>query len=261
MMGKKLLVLFLITACVILGLVLVPFSSPLRYIINDVGQFLVILVAVIIGLERARFFTFKSAMGKALVFISLAALVWGFGSLTLLYQHLVLGIEGSPYPLLSDILFLSTIPLAAYGFYMLLKNISTKFDLKITIKLAALPAMLLLIYIILISGKLAQVTSLLGGLLGVVYPVGDVIVVSFALVILSVIRGSRLFRPVGIICLSFVIQVIADIGFISTVSAGTYYVGNWVEMLYIIRFMVLGAGIYYAKDIINLQMGKSRAGK
>lgn len=256
---KRLLALLLVTAAVILGLILVPSSSPLRYFINDAGQFLVILVAVMIGLERARFFGFRSALGKALLFISLASLVWGFGKLVLLYHAAVLRIEAPPYPFLADIFFLAAFPLAIYGLYMLLKNISTKIDMKIAAKLATLPVILIVLYI-LIQGRFAQGTSLLG-LLGMVYPVGDVIALSFALVILSAIKGSRLSKPIGIICLSFIILVAADLGFIATVSRGTYYVGNWVEMLYTIRFMVLGAGMYFTRDIIGIQMGKRKARK
>ena len=261
MTGKKLPALFLITAGVIIGLILVPFSSPLRYVISNAGQFLVILVAVVIGLERVRFFGHKSALGKALLFISLAALAWGIGKLTLIYHEIIMELEAPPYPLFSDMLFLSTLPLALFGLYILLKNISAKFDLKITIKLAALPAILLLVYIILMRGKLAQGSSLLGGLLGAIYPVGDVVILSFALVILSVIKSSKLSRPLSMIGLSFVIQVVADLGLITTVSMGTYYMGNWVEMLYIIRFMVLGVGMYFTRDIMKIEMGRGKARK
>ena len=260
-MTGKLLALFLVTAAVVIGLLLVPFSSPLRYVINDAGQFLVILVAVAIGLERARFFGFRSALGKALLFISLASLAWGFGTLVLLHHDAVLRIEAPPYPFLTDILYLATIPIALYGLYVLLKNISTKIGMRVAARLAALPAILLLIYIILIRSKLAYGTLLLGELLGIVYPVGDVVVLSFALVILSVIKGSRLSKALGIISLSFIIQVVADLGFIATVSMGTYYVGNWVEMLYTIRFMILGVGMYYTKNIIGIKMGSGKSRK
>jgi hypothetical protein len=37
-------------------------------------------------------------------------------------------------------------------------------------------------------------------------------------------------------------------------------VGNWVEMLYIIRFMTVGIGMHYTKDIMGIKMGR-RKGK
>ena len=258
MKDGKLLALFMVTAAVILGLLLVPHSSPLRYAINDAGQFLVVLVAVMIGLERARFFGLRSALGKALLFISLASLAWGLGTLVMLYHDAVLQIETPPFPFLADMFYLAAFPLYLYGLYMLLKNIS-RIDVKVAANLAALPVILLLLYI-LIQGRFAHGTSLLG-LLGIVYPIGDAIILSFALVILGMIRGSRLSRPVGIMCIAFMIQIFADLFFIATVSMGTYYVGNWVEMLYAIRFMALGAGMYLTRDIIGIQMGKRKARK
>ncbi len=257
---NKLLGLVLLAAAVVLGLVLVPSSSMLRYFINDVGQLLVALAVVLIGLERARFFTYRSGLGKALLFISLAALVWGIGKLSLLYHDLIIRVEAPPYPLFSDVLFLATLPLALYGMYMLLKNISISIGVKTAAKLAAIPIVVLLAYF-LFQGAVEQGAFLLGGLLSIAFPVGDALILSFALVTLGMIRGSRLSRPIGIMCVSFIMQVVADMGFIYTVSTGTYYVGNWVEMLYIIRFLVLGAGIYYTKDIMGMKMGKRKAGK
>ena len=259
MKDGKLLAIFLITAAVIIGLVLVPRSSPLRYAINDGGQFLVVIMAVIIGLERARFFGFRSALGKALLFISLASLAWGLGTLVMLYHDVVLQVETPPYPYLVDIFYLAAFPLAFYGLYMLLKNI-TKIGFKVAANLAALPVILLLLYI-LIQDRFAQGTSLLGQPLSIAYPIGDAIILSFALVILGMIRDSKLSRPIGIICISFIIKIIADLGFIATVSMGTYYVGNWTEMLHAVRFMVLGAGMYFTGDIIGIQMGKRKVKK
>src|SRR3989344_4122984 len=114
-LDKKLLALVLATAVVIAGMIFEPSGgapSVLRYVISNAGQFLIIILAALIGYERFRLFTFKSSIGKALVLISLGLLSWGVASIGWLYYNVVLRVD-VPYPSFSDIFFLLLIPFAA----------------------------------------------------------------------------------------------------------------------------------------------------
>jgi len=249
---KKLLALILISVIVLLGMIFIPFKeefSLARYFITSFGQFFVIFLAVIIGYEKIKSFTFKSAIGKSIIFISLGLLSWGIGALIWFYYNAILKTE-VPYPSLADIGFLGTIPLAAYGLFLLLKNIKIEFDIKTILKLVLIPIIVFIFtYWLFINTKLAEDVSALEKILNVTYPMGDVVFLSFTFVILTLIKGGKLFKPFGIICLGFIIEAIADFSFSWTTAIETYYSGNWVDMLFVLAFFTLGLGIYYTKEL------------
>ncbi|MCJ7816732.1 MAG: hypothetical protein MUP55_02640 [Candidatus Aenigmarchaeota archaeon] len=254
-MDKKLLALVLTTAAVVIGLILEPSGgspSIARYIISDVGEFLVILVAALIGFERAKSFSFRSGLGKALFFISLGLLAWGAGILSYSYYNIIMQIE-VPYPSLADIGFLGIIPLAAYGLFWLLKSIKITFDKKTILKVTALPLVsFLFTYWLFIQTKLAEDVSLIEKILNVAYPMGDVVFLSLTFVILSLIRGGNLFKPIAIICAGFIIEAIADFSFSWTTATGTYYTGSFPDVLFALAFFTIGLGMYYTKQMAEI---------
>lgn len=249
---KKFLALVIATAITTLGMVFAPYDgspSLARYVITGIGQFSIIFVAALIGFERVRSFTFDSALGKSLLFISLGILSWGLGALAWLYYNIMSTTE-VPYPSLADVFFVGTVPLAAYGLFLLLRNLQITFDLKTKLKLVLLPlAAFLVVYSLFIEGKLAEDVPALAKALNVMYPLGDAIFLSFTLVLLSLIRGSKMFKPVVLLCMGYLIEAMADFSFSWTTSTGTYYTGNWVDMLFALAFSFIGTGIYFMGDI------------
>jgi hypothetical protein len=249
---KKLLVLILITVISVLGMIFEPSkSSPslTRYIFSGIGQFLIILVAAIIGFDRIKSFTFKSAIGKSLLLISFGLLSWGLGALIWFYYNIASQTE-VPYPSLADIGFLGTIPLAAFGLFWLLKNIKIEFDKKTIFKLAIIPIIVFLFtYWLFIHTKLAEDVPTLEKILNVTYPMGDVVFLSFTFVILSLVKGGKLFKSIGIICVGFIVQAAADFSFSWTTAVGTYYTGSFPDILFALAFFALGLGMYYTKEM------------
>lgn len=251
-LDKKLLLLILITVFFLFGLILEPYrGSPSinRYIISSLGQFLIILAAVIIGFDRVKSFSFKSVLGKSLSFISLGMLSWGLGALVWLYYNIIVQTE-IPYPSLADIGYLGTIPLATYGLFLLLKNIKFESNIKTTLKVIILPIIVFFfVYWLFINSKLAENVEFLPKILNITYPVGDVVFLSFTLIILTLLKGGKLFKPIVIICIGFIIESIADFSFSWTTSAGTYYTGNFVDILFGLAFFTIGLGLYYTKEM------------
>lgn len=247
-LDKKLLVLILITIIIVSG-VFLDLPSLYRYIITILGQFSIILVSVLIGFERIKSFTFKSTMGKSLVGISLGMLSWGFGNLAWFYYNAVMQIE-VPYPSLADVGYIGMIPFASFGLFLLLKNIKIGFDVKTILKIIIFPILaFLLTYWLFIQSELAEDVSTLEKILNVTYPMSDVVFLSFTLVILSLIKGGKLFKSIGIICLGFIIEAIADFSFSWTTAIGTYYTGSWVDIVFALAFFTLGIGMYYTKQL------------
>jgi hypothetical protein len=251
LIANKLTLLVAVGIAAFLGMsvvALLDLPDVFRYTITILGEFLIILVSIVIGIDNVRHFTTKSVFGRSLVFILAGIALWGIGNLFWLHYNLS-GIE-VPYPSLADIGYIGMIPLAAVGLFLLLKGIKMKMDSATIVKLAILPVIVfVLTYFVFIESKLTENISLLTKALNVAYPVGDAIFLSFALMILSIVRGGKIFRSIGIICVGFVIESFADLSFSWTTSAGTYAVGGWVDGLFTLAFLVIGIGIYYMKDV------------
>ncbi|MBU4246388.1 MAG: hypothetical protein ABIF85_01525 [Nanoarchaeota archaeon] len=254
--AKLFLGFVLISALAIAGMALEPSKgapSDLRYFITDVGQFLIIAFAAAIGIKQAKAFSFGSALGKSLLFISIGLLFWGFGALTWLYYNIAMKLE-VPYPSIADALFVGTVLSASWGLFWLLKSIKNSFDAGTIIKLAVIPvAVFAVTYILFIQSKLVENVSGIEKALNVFYPVGDAVFLSFTIVLLTLIRGGKMFKPISIICAGFIIQSMADFSFSWTTSAGTYYTGNWVDILFSLAFFTIGAGMYYTKDLLDVK--------
>ena len=254
-MDKKLLLLCIVTLFVVLGMIFEPSAetpSQLRYFIVNLGQFAVILVAFLIGLEGVKFFSLKSRLAKSLLFISLGLLSWGFGVLIWLYYNVVLHVE-VPYPSWGDIGFLGIIPLMGYGLFQLLKGISFKFNMASVLK-AAFPlcVVFVLAYIFIIHDKLSEDASFLVKTLDVLYPLSDAFFVALALLALVYVWATvtyrvLLFKPLAIICIGLVIEAVADFSFSYTTAIASYYIGNWVDMLFTLAFFTIGVGMYYLR--------------
>jgi hypothetical protein len=140
-MDKKLLLLISVTIVIVAGMLLTPSDESyanVRYILNGVGLTLIPFIGAWIGLDALKFFSFKSAFGKALFFISLGVITYGLGTVVFFYYNMFLQTEIA-YPSIADIGFSATIILANYGMFLLLKSIKMKMDAMTAAKLLILP--------------------------------------------------------------------------------------------------------------------------
>ena len=259
---KKILwLLAAVTIVFIAGMIMEPSGgepSVARYLIAQTGQMLVPFIAAYIGIKRAKAFSFKSAMGRALLFLSLGAIAWGCGTFIWLLYNLFWATE-VPYPSLADIGFSLIIPLAAVGFFLLLKNLKINFDKKTILTVSVIPAaVFIVVYWLFMQSTIAEGISDIGKILNIYYPFGDAIFLSFSLVILSLVRGGKMFKPIGILCVGFIIQAIADLSFTTTTTLGTYYTGNWVDMTWTIAFFVMGVGMFYTSEMLAVEDFKKK---
>lgn len=248
-MSKKLAFLTIMTIVVISGILLTPYENFFqRYMFAGFGLGILTLVAAWIGIDTARFFSFKSSFGKAMLLISLGVLSWGLGNLAFFVYNMFMNIE-VPYPSLADVGYLGMIPLANYGLFILLKSIKFRLDAKTIVKIVIpILAVFAVIFPLFIYGKLAEEASLLTKFLNILYPLGDVLFLSLSLVILTLAYKSVLFKPLGIISLGFIIEAFADFAFSYTTATGIYYTGYWTDILFCMAFFVIGVGLHYFKS-------------
>ena len=247
----KLVLLSLTLAIVIFGLVFEPSKaspSSARYVLSNLGQFLIILLAALIGFEGSKFFTLKSSLGKSTFYISLGILCWGFGALLWLYYNLLAKIE-VPYPSIADIGFLAIIPLVVVGLSHLLRYAQIKLNFATIIRLSILPFLVLIFtFFFFIWDKLAENVGLLTKILNILYPLGDALFLSISLTLLIMTFGSSfgkvLTRSLLVLSLGFAFEAIADFSFSYTTTMGTYYSGNWVDIIFALAFFTIGVGMY-----------------
>lgn len=244
-----------IAAVVVGGMALTPNNDQTqteRYLLTGLGQFAVALLGFSIGIKRASLFGFKSALGRSVTFISAGMLSWGLGALAWMYYNFA----GSdvPYPSLADVGYLGTIPLVAIGLFVMFRSVvGHKNGLFTALKMAIITAAVFIVtYWLFISSRLSENVEPLAKVLNVTYPMGDVVFLSFALLILSCIMGGKLFKPIAIISAGIIIEALADFSFSWTTSIQSYYTGSYPDMLFVLAFAVIAAGIYFTKDLATV---------
>jgi hypothetical protein len=196
---------------------------------------------------------FTSSMGKALFFLSISLVVWSIGAYTWAYYNFVVH-ASVPYPGLSDVAWVSSIPLWAIGVFFLGQATFIKFALrKAGGKLFAVLVPLLVLasswYFLVVVARGGSVTSG-GGVLKVffdiAYPTGDAIILTLAFLIYGLsflYLGGKYKWPIIIILLGFVLEYIADFSFSYTTTVNTYYNGDWVDFLYATALFTIGLGV------------------
>lgn len=237
-MKLKLIALITITTVSVLSMILLPMDSFFRETGVFVLESLTVIVAAWVGLGAVSFFGTKSVLGKSLLFLSLGMFFWGLGCF--------LNIFFLDYPSIGDIGYILTIPFSGYGLFLILKNIDFKYTPINIIKLVVLPLIILIpTYFFAINGNLGGDLSLSAKALNIIYPIGDVIFLSFALLILSMTYGGGImFKPFAIISLGFGVEAIADYFYSYGMATDTYYNGNICDISFCIAFFIIGVGMY-----------------
>lgn len=238
-MKYKITTLIITTAIAILLMLLLPHDSSFRIRYIFVFESLVVVASIWVGSGAIRFFGQKSIMGKSLLFLCSGMFFWSMGCL--------LNIFFDDYPSWGDVGYTLMIPLAGYGLFLLLKNIDFKFSPMNILKLIFLPlAVLIPTYIFAIHGQLGGDLPLIAKFFNVLYPVGDIIFLSFALLILSMTYGGGLmFKPFMIISLGFVIETIGDFLYSYELANDTYSKGDLVDIAFALAFFTIGIGMFY----------------
>ncbi len=215
---------------------------------------LIPLCGGLIGLKRSEAWGGSgSSMGKALRYLSLGLIAWACGGLVWAYYNFFGGVE-VPYPSLADVAYIVSWPLWAAGVVCLSKATGAKFSLSKTkgkALLFAVPVIISLVsYYLLIVIARGGALDLTGGALKVffdlAYPIGDIVILTLSVLIygLSVdYLGGKFKRPAELIMLGFVLNYVSDMAFSWTTTMETFFVGNWVDLLFMTTMFVLSFGV------------------
>jgi hypothetical protein len=195
----------------------------------------------------------RSVMGRAVSFLSLGLFTWGVGTLVFAYYNIILNVE-VPYPSIADAFYIVSWPLWAISMINLSKATGVKFQLKSMggrLALFIIPVTTIVIsyYTLIViarDGVLDLSESLLKTFFDLAYPIGDVVILTIALLVYGLsfhYLGGRFKWPIVIVLLGFVMNYLGDFTFVYTVTQETYFVANWVDFIYTIAFFLVGLGV------------------
>lgn len=194
-----------------------------------------------------------SAIGRSVFFIAAGLFTWGFGSMIWSYYNFFQKIS-APYPSLADLGFILSLPFWILGIVNLSKATGAKFGLKRTggrVILISIPiiVMVLSYYLLVVVGRGGVLTDSFNNYLklffDLAYPFGDVIILTFALVIFGLslnFLGGRYRLSIFAIILGFVSMYLADFVFSYTTTTNIFYNGNWGDLIFTIALFFLTFG-------------------
>lgn len=195
----------------------------------------------------------KSAVGKAILLMSLGTTIWSIGSFIWSFYNLALHQE-VPYPSLADIGYISAIPLWSVGIFYLAKATGAKISLKringrillVVLPIIATISSYYLLFVIARESSFDWEGGILKIFFDLAYPIGDWIILTFAFLIWGLslkYLGGRYRWSVFIILLGFLTMFFADFSFSYTTTVETYYNGSYPDFLFTLAMFLLGFGI------------------
>lgn len=215
---------------------------------------LIPLIGGVRGLRNAiRWGGEKSVMGRATGLLSLGLVSWSIGGLIWAYYNFF-GAVYVPYPSLADVAYVISWPLWAAGAIQLSRATGARFSLrklKGKLLLILIPVFVSAVsYFLLISvargGELDLSSGAVKVFFDLAYPIGDVVILSFALLIYGLsfsYLGGRYRYAILMLLAGFVLNYFADFAFSWTTTGGTFYVAGWVDLLFMAAMTALSIGV------------------
>jgi hypothetical protein len=195
----------------------------------------------------------KSAVGKAVLLMSLGTTSWSLGNFVWSFCNFVLHTE-LPYPSLADVGYALAVPLWAVGVFYLSRATGVKFSLRkaggrvyfILLPLLAAAFSYYFLYVIARGSTITDGGSMLKIFLDFYYPIGDWVILTMSFLVFGLslqYLGGRLRLPIFITLLGFLAMFAADFSFSYTTTVGTYYNGNYADLLFAVAMYIISFGV------------------
>lgn len=221
---------------------------------------LIPLIGGLIGMFFAKSWGWlKSSIGRAVFFISLGSFSWGAGSMVWSYYNFFTGVA-APYPSIADIGFVLALPFWIIGIFNLSKATGARTGLHSKagkMMLFIIPAIVTAVsYYLLVHVARGGILTIpdetlnaflnnLKLILDLAYPLGDVAILTLSLVIFSLSAkfiGGFYRLPILSVFLGFTLMYFADFVFSYTTTVGTFYNGNFGDLLFTLALFVITFG-------------------
>jgi hypothetical protein len=232
---------------------------------------IIALVAGLYGLWASKSWGFfKSAFGKAIIFLSIGLLLSEFGQLTFLYFNAVEKID-IPYPSIADIGFFGAVPAYILGASFLAKGLGVGSIIKkspLALVVGALIPLLVLgaSYMFFLREYDFAEKDALTVFLDFGYPLGQAIYVSSALVTLLATFGKLggvLKLPTMLLVFAFVLQYVADFNFLYQAHEGTWNPSgsSFGDYIYLFAYFVMGLSLVFINHRLSKMFATDKTDK
>ena len=202
-----------------------------------------------------RWGSFKSAVGRAIIFLSLGLISWGLGTYIFsgIYNFL-LQVE-VPYPSLADVGYIISLPLWVYGMVQLSRAMGATYGLKSSkgkVFLLIIPCFVIAIsYYLLVFVARDGVLSFSWSdaqklFFDFAYPIGDVVILTLVTLVYGLsynFFGGGYKKAIYSILFGFILMYLADFSFSYTTTIETFFPANWVDLLFTSAVFVLSMGV------------------
>jgi diguanylate cyclase len=221
-------------------------TSRVTTAVVDVTETLVPIVAGAACLRAARA---SVDAGLAWAFVGAGVIAWGLGQAVWTYYEVWRDVE-VPFPSLADAGFLTFPVLASIGVVLYRASSRRRRSPVTTILDGALLAASLftLSWFVLMQGLVADGNlSTFGFWLSFAYPVGDLVVVTLVLQVVSQLRTAP--TSLWLLSLGLVVMAVADSAFVWLILTDGFATGGWVDLAWITAFAIIGAaGVQASRD-------------
>lgn len=196
---------------------------------------------------------FKSALGRAIFFLSLGLITWGVGEMIWSFYTLALNVE-VPYPSLADVAFIVSWPFWTVGLISLSKATGVGLSLRqwwgkliaFVVPAVVIVASYYLLYVVARGGSIELSEDYIKLFFDLVYPIWDVVLLTVVMLIffLSVrYLGGRFVFPIMLIIVGFIANYFADMGLSYLSTIGEYYNGGFPDLMFATAMCLLPIGV------------------
>lgn len=206
--------------------------------VDDEGELLAALVSAAACWGASRH---KGAASTGWTLLAASSFSWALGEAMWCYLELIRGVA-VPFPSLADLGFLSAVPLGIAGLVSFLPGHNRRsFTHGVTVKSAAAVAALIATSLLLIAaGHGGHANGVTGQVIGLAYPVSDVLMAAVVLVILR--RGSTEAASLRLVLAGVLCFTMADSSFAYLTAIGSYGTGNALDTGWVIGYFLIALG-------------------
>ena len=216
---------------------------------------LIPLLGGVCGLLKSKIWGgMKSYVGRALFFISIGAICWGFGQMFWSLYYNILTKVDIPYPSLADVGYSLSFPFLAIGLISLSKATGARLSLrhpvgKILALLTTIIAVLAAYYLLIIVARGGTIDFTEGGLklfFDLAYPIGDLVILLSSVLVYGLsfnYLGGKYKIPILSILFGLFVLFLGDFTFSYTTTVGSYYNGHWVDVVLPTAWMLIVFGV------------------
>ncbi len=260
--AKIILIIFAVYAAVWLSIQFPQTKNPLLLDLYGQTYGVVALFGGVWGIFIAKPWGFlQSAMGKAIVFLSLGLLAQVFGQIAYSVYVYVLKVS-IPYPSVGDVGYFGSIPLYIIGTIYLAKVAGVRISMRsVMSKIQAIIIPILILgaaYLIFLQNYTFDWSLPLTMFLDFGYPLGQAIYISIALLTYLLSRsllGGVMKTKILFILFALFVQFLSDYVFLYQVSRGTWHLGGINEFMYLTSYFLMAVGILQLKTMIKKLQG------